>query len=85
MLYGFVSRDVFNFFLVPSLSSKLSSQAKYFIEETPEKSSSPRVSHGATRGNTVDLASSPIKVVICHCCCLFYLCEQEKSYSILVQ
>ena len=47
-----------------SLSSKLASRAKNFVEETPEKASLQRVSHFPTRGVTVDLTSSPKKVTL---------------------
>ena len=49
------------FSAVSSLSSKLASRAKHFVEETPEKASS----HFPTRSSTVDLTSSPKKVTTC--------------------
>ena len=49
---------------VSSLSSKLASRAKHFVEETPEKPLSQRTPHFANRGSTVDLTSSPVKVIL---------------------
>ncbi|KAI0232040.1 hypothetical protein LSAT2_017638 [Lamellibrachia satsuma] len=55
------SADTGNVSAVSSLSSKLASRAKHFVEETPEKPLSQRAPHFANRGSTVDLTSSPVK------------------------